>query len=114
MSLTITNYKKLESWEHDYKDFRIGEITETDYEYTFKIEYNLIPYIIKIFRNGTTTKEYEIVLRDGLNVVQYRRSWILKKHLEIDKIVIAFENIIVNGKPKAKQTRGNINFNNPF
>ena len=25
MSLTIKNYKKLEGWAHNYKDFRIGE-----------------------------------------------------------------------------------------
>ena len=114
MSLTITNYKKLESWSHHYKEFMIGDVIETETEYTFRVGYNKIPYTIVIFRQGTITKEYEIVLRDGLNVVQYRRSWILKKHLEIDKIVIAFESIIVNGKPKAKQTQGNINFNNPF
>ena len=115
MSLTIKNYKQLEGWAHDYKDFRIGEVTETDYEYTFRIEYNLIPYIVKIFRNGTAAKEYEIVLRDGADITQYGREWIVGKKLKsLELTALIFESLIVKCKPKAKQTTGNTNFNNPF
>ena len=53
MSLTIKNYKKLESWSHNYKEFMIGEVTETQNEYCFRVGYNKTPYIIKIFRAGT-------------------------------------------------------------
>jgi hypothetical protein len=114
MNLTIKNYKKLQGWEHDYKEFVIGTITESTNEYTFKVVYDSMPYTIKIFRMGTGAKQYEIVLRDGSDVIQYGRSWIGNDSLEMDKLVIAFENIIVRNKPTAKQTTGNINFNNPF
>ena len=30
MSLTIQNYSKLESWSHNYKEFMIGEVIETE------------------------------------------------------------------------------------
>jgi hypothetical protein len=114
MSLTIRNYKKLEGWSHNHKDFRIGVIYETPLLYSFTIAYNGTPYIIKIFRMGTGPKQYEIVLRDGMDMIQYGRSWIGNDSLEMDQLVIAFENIIVRSKPTAKQTTGNINFNNPF
>jgi hypothetical protein len=114
MSLTIKNYKRIEGWAHQYKDFRIDEIVETETEYAFRIEYNLIPYTIKIFRNGTTTKEYEIVLRDGLNVVQFGRQWIKKDNLQIDRITDIFEKLIVNSKPKAKVVNNPFYSNGPF
>ena len=60
--LTIKNYKQLEGWAHNYKEFMIGEIIETETEYSFRVGYNKIPYIIKIFRNGTEYKEYEMEL----------------------------------------------------
>jgi hypothetical protein len=110
MSLTIKNYKKLEGWAHDYKDIRIGEVIEFQTEYLFYVVYNSIPYTIKIFRQGTITNEYEIVLRDGADITQYGRSWAMKHNLEIDKIVIAFETMIIQCKPKA-QTHMNNNIN---
>ena len=111
MSLTIKNYKSAEEWSHSYKEFRIFEITETENEYIFRVSYNLIPYIIKIFREGTITKEYEIVLRDGQNMVQYGRQWIKKDKIEINKITDTFEKLIVNSKPKAQsQMNNNINY----
>lgn len=115
MSLTISNYKKLEGWSHQYKDLRIGEVRETETEYTFRVAYNSMPYTIKIFRNGTTTKEYEIVLRDGADITQYGREWIIGRKLKsLELTALIFEALIVKCKPKAKQTQGNINFNNPF
>jgi hypothetical protein len=115
MSLTINNYKKLEGWSHDYKDFRIGEVIETETEYSFRVAYNSMPYTIKIFRNGTTTKEYEMVLRDGADITQYGREWIIGRKLKsLELTALIFESLIVKCKPKAKQTQGNINFNNPF
>lgn len=113
MKLTIKNYKNLEGWAHNYKEFMIGEIIETENEYIFRVGYNAIPYIIKIFRNGTTAKEYEMVLRDGSNVTQFGRSWIAKRNMDMDKIIIEFEKLIKYHKPMAQQTMGNHNFN-PF
>lgn len=114
MSLTIKNYKQLEGWAHDYKDIRIGVIVETENEYTFRVGYNNIPYIIKIFRNGTTAKEYEIVLRDGSNIVQYGRTWITKNSIAIDRITDIFEKLIVNSKPKARGINNTFYNNGPF
>ena len=115
MSLTITNYNKLESWSHNYKDFMIGEVIETETEYTFRVGYNSTPYTIVIFRQGTITKEYEMVLRDGLNTVQYCREWIAGRKLKsFELTALIFEALIVKHKPKAQQTTGNTNFNNPF
>ena len=109
--LTIKNYKQLEGWAHNYKEFMIGEIIETETEYSFRVGYNKIPYIIKIFREGTITKEYEIVLRDGQNMVQYGRQWIKKDKIGINKITNTFEKLIVNSKPKAQsQMNNNINY----
>ncbi len=115
MNLTIKNYKKLEGWAHDYKDFRIGEVIETENEYHFRVGYNSMPYTIKIFRHGTITKEYDIVLRDGADITQYCREWIVGRKLKsLELTALIFESLIVKCKPKAKQTQGNINFNNPF
>ena len=115
MKLTIKNYKKLESWAHNYKDFRIGEVIETENEYHFRVGYNSMPYTIKIFRHGTITKEYDIVLRDGADITQYGREWIIGRKLKsLELTTLIFESLIVKCKPKAKQTQGNINFNNPF
>jgi hypothetical protein len=115
MSLTISNYKKLEGWSHQYKDLRIDEVRETETEYSFRVAYNSMPYTIKIFRKGTTTKEYEIVLRDGADITQYGREWIVGRKLKsLELTALIFESLIVKCKPKAKQTQGNINFNNPF
>ena len=114
MSLTITNYKKLESWAHHYKDFRIGEVIETETEYCFRVAYNSMPYTIKIFRNGTIAKEYEIVLRDGADITEFCRRWITKKNIEINKITITFENLILECKPKATQINNPFYSNGPF
>ena len=114
MSLTIKNYKKLEGWAHDYKDLRVGAIYETALLYSFTVAFNSTPYIIKIFREATAANEYEIVVRDGMDMVQYGRHWITKNHIKINKITNTFENLIISSKPMAKQTQGNINFNNPF
>ncbi len=113
--MTINNYKKLEGWSHDYKDFRIGEVRETETEYSFRIVYNSMPYTIKIFRHGTIAKEYDIVLRDGADITQYCREWIVGRKLKsLELTALIFEALIVKCKPKAQQTQGNINFNNPF
>jgi hypothetical protein len=115
MSLTIKNYKQLEGWAHNYKDLRIGEIGESADNYIFRVAYNSIPYTIKIFRTKLITNEYEIVLRDGTDITQFGRQWITKDNLEIDKIIIAFEKLIVFCKPKAQPTIGNTNYSNgPF
>ncbi len=114
MSLTIKNYKQLEGWAHHYKDFRIGEIIETETEYTFRIGYNLMPYTIKIFRNGTAKKEYEIALRDGADITEFCRRCITKKNIEINKITITFENLILECKPKATQINNPFYSNGPF
>jgi len=114
MSLTIKNYKQLEGWAHHYKDLRVGAIYETPLLYSFTVAANSIPYIIKIFREATTAKEYEIVVRDGMDMVQFGRQWIKKDKIEINKITDTFEKLIVSSKPKAQQTTGNTNFNNPF
>ena len=112
MSLTITNYKKLESWSHNYKEFMIGEVTENQNEYCFRVGYNGIPYTIKIFRQGTITKEYEVVLRDGSNMVQYGREWIAGRKLKsLELTALIFEALIVKCKPKAQtQMNNNINY----
>ena len=115
MSLTIKNYKKLESWSHHYKEFMIGEVIETETEYSFRVGYNKTPYIIKIFRHGTITNEYDIVLRDGSNMIQYGREWVAGRKLKsLELTALIFEALIVKCKPKAQQTTGNTNFNNPF
>ena len=112
MSLTITNYKKLEGWSHHYKEFMIGEVTENQNEYCFRVGYNGIPYTIKIFRQGTITKEYEVVLRDGSNMVQYGREWIAGRKLKsLELTALIFEALIVKYKPKAQtQMNNNINY----
>jgi len=112
MSLTITNYKKLESWSHHYKEFMIGEVIETETEYSFRVGYNSTPYIIKIFRQGTITNEYEMILRDGSNMVQYGREWIAGRKLKsLELTALIFEALIVKCKPKAQaQTNNNINY----
>ena len=112
MSLTIKNYKKLEGWAHDYKEFMIGEVTETETEYCFRVGYNKTPYILKIFRQGTITNEYEIVLRDGSNMIQYGREWIAGRKLKsLELTALIFEALIVKFKPKAQsQMNNNINY----
>jgi hypothetical protein len=112
MSLTITNYKKLQNWSHHYKEFTIGEVNETETEYNFRVAYNSTPYIIKIFRQGTITKEYEMILRDGSNMVQYGREWIAGRKLKsLELTALIFEALIVKYKPKAQtQMNNNINY----
>jgi hypothetical protein len=115
MSLTIQNYNKLESWSHNYKEFMIGEVIETETEYCFRVGYNGLPYYIKIFRQGTITKEYEMVLRDWADTTQYGREWVNVRKLKSKELTaLTFEALIVKHKPKAQQTTGNTNFNNPF
>lgn len=108
MSLTIKNYKQLEGWAHNYKEFMIGEVGETYESYIFRVGYNNIPYTIKIFRNGTAAKEYEMVLRDGSDITEYGRTWVMKNSIAIDRITDIFEKLIVHNKPKAQ------GINNPF
>ena len=115
MSLTIKNYKKLESWSHNYKEFMIGEVNETETEYCFRVGYNGLPYTIKIFRQRTITNECEMVLRDGADITQYGREWVNIRSLKSKELTaMLFETLIIKHKPKAKQTTGNTNFNNPF
>jgi hypothetical protein len=93
----------------------IGEVIETETEYSFRVGYNKTPYIIKIFRHGTITNEYDIVLRDGSNIIQYGREWVAGRKLKsLELTALIFEALIVKCKPKAQQTTGNTNFNNPF
>ena len=114
MKLTIKNFKALESWAHPLKDFRIGEVIENQNEYLFRVGYNGISYTIKIFRDGTSKGEYEVVLRDGSDVTQFGRQWRDKKNLETkDKTIRFIETMIVTYQPKARQVSGNHNFN-PF
>lgn len=112
MSLTIKNYKKLESWSHHYKEFMIGEVIETETEYSFRVGYNSTPYIIKIFRQGTITKEYEMVLRDGSDITQFGREWVAGRKLKsFELTALIFEALIVKCKPKAQtQMNNNINY----
>ena len=112
MSLTIKNYKKLESWSHNYKEFMIGEVTETQNEYCFRVGYNKTPYIIKIFRAGTIGDEYEMVLRDGADITQYGREWIAGRKLKSKELTaLIFEALIVRFKPKVQtQMNNNINY----
>ncbi len=112
--LTIKNYKSLEGWAHSYKDLRIGEIIETENEYTFRVGYNNLPYVIKIFRKGTETKEYEIVLRDGSDIVQYGRRWLMKGSFAKHKIPYVFEGLIIDTKPKAQSINNPFYSNGPF
>jgi hypothetical protein len=114
MSLTIKNYKQLEGWAHDYKDLRIGTIYETSILYSFNVVYNSIHYIIKIFREANVAKHYRIELRDGMDMNVYGTKWVSKELFEKDKITDGFEILIIHNKPKARQTTGNTNFNNPF
>ena len=112
MSLTIKNYKKLESWSHNYKEFMIGEAIETQNEYCFRVGYNGLPYTIKIFRTKLITNEYEIVLRDGADITQFGREWIAGRKLKsLELTALIFEALIVRFKPKAQtQTNNNINY----
>jgi hypothetical protein len=114
MSLTIKNYKKLEGWAHDYKELMIGEVIETETEYSFRVGYNKTPYIIKIFRQGTNTNEYEMELRDGMNTTQYGRTWVMKNSIEINRITDIFEKLIVHHKPKAQGINNPFYSNGPF
>ena len=109
MSLTIKNYSKLESWSHNYKEFMIGEVIETENEYRFRVGYNGLPYTIKIFRQILITNECEIVLRDGADTTQYGREWINVKSIKSKELTaMIFETLIVKHKPKAQGV------NNPF
>ena len=112
MSLTIQNYKKLESWSHNYKEFMIGEVTENQNEYCFRVGYNGLPYTIKIFRAWTSGDECEIVLRDGADTTQYGREWINVRKLKSKELTaLLFETLIVKHKPKAQsQMNNNINY----
>ena len=112
MSLTIKNYKKLQNWSHHYKEFTIGEVNETETEYNFRVVYNSTPYIIKIFREGTIINEYEMILRDGSNMIQYGREWIAGRKLKsLELTALIFEALIVKCKPKAQtQMNNNINY----
>ena len=115
MSLTIKNYKKLESWSHNYKEFMIGEVIENQNEYCFRVGYNGLPYTIKIFSQRTIANECEMVLRDGADITQYGREWINVTNLKFPIMTAKlFETFIVKHKPKAQPTTGNTNFNNPF
>ena len=112
MSLTIKNYKKLQNWSHQYKEFMIGEVIETETEYRFRVDYNSTPYTIKIFKHATSTMEYEVVLRDGADITQYGREWIKGRKLKsLELTALIFEALIVKCKPKAQtQMNNNINY----
>jgi hypothetical protein len=87
-------------------------VIETETEYCFRVVYNSTPYIIKIFRQGTITKEYEVVLKDGMNTTQYGREWIKGRKLKsLELTALIFEALIVRFKPKAQtQMNNNINY----
>ena len=112
MSLTIKNYNKLEIWSHNYKEFMIGEVIETETEYCFRVVYNSTPYTITIFRAGTIGDEYEMILKDGMNTTQYGREWITGRKLKSKELTaLIFEALIVRFKPKAQsQMNNNINY----
>ena len=103
--LTIKNYKKLDGWKHNSKDFRIASVYETQILYSFDVRYNSIFYSIKIFREANVAKHYKISLRDGSDMTEYGYKWIAKNLIEIDKLIDGFETFIIHNKP---------NFNNPF
>jgi hypothetical protein len=94
--LTIENYKKLDDWKHDSKDFRIGPVYETQILYSFDIRYDSIFYSIKIFREANVAKHYKISLRDGSDMTEYGYKWISKNSIEIDKIIDGFEMLIIH------------------
>jgi hypothetical protein len=94
--LTIENYKKLDGWKHDSKDFRIGSVYETQILYSFDVRYNSIFYSIKIFREANVAKHYKISLRDGSDMMEYGYKWISKNLIEIDKIIDGFEMLIIH------------------
>ena len=112
MSLTIKNYKKLQNWSHQYKEFVIDEVIETETEYCFRVVYNSTPYTITIFRQGTITIEYEVVLKDGADTTQYGREWVNVRKLKSKELTaLIFEALIVRFKPKAQtQMNNNINY----
>ena len=112
MSLTIKNYKKLQNWSHQYKEFVIDEVIETETEYRFRVGYNSTPYTITIFRAGTIGDEYEMILKDGMNTTQYGREWITGRKLKSKELTaLIFEALIVRFKPKAQsQMNNNINY----
>ena len=115
MSLTIKNYKKLESWSHNYKEFMIGEVIETQNEYTFRVGYNGLPYTIKIFRTKLITNEYEMILRDGADITQFGREFIAGRKLKsLELTALIFEALIVKCKPKAKGINNPFYSNGPF
>ena len=115
MSLTIQNYSKLESWSHNYKEFMIGEVIETETEYRFRVGYNGLPYTIKIFRQITISNECEIVLRDGADTTQYGREWIKGRKLKsLELTAMIFETLIVKHKPKARGINNTFYNNGPF
>jgi hypothetical protein len=90
----------------------IGEVNETETEYNFRVAYNKTPYTIKIFRQGTITKEYEMILRDGADITQFGREWVAGRKLKsLELTALIFEALIVKCKPKAQtQMNNNINY----
>jgi hypothetical protein len=94
--LTIKNYKKLQGWKHNSKDFRIASVYETQILYSFDVLYNSTPYIIKIFREANVAKHYKISLRDASGMKEYGYKWIAKNLIEIDKIIDGFEMLIIH------------------
>lgn len=118
MNLTIQNYKKLEGFAHDYKDFMIGEIIEYENVYQFRVGYNSTPYTIKIMRNAVKDfgLNYEVLIQDGLGYITFGRKWIDANHVSTQtKTIIMIEQLIQKYKPKYQPVSGNTNFNNtPF
>jgi hypothetical protein len=53
-------------------------------------------------------------LRDGADITEFCRRWISKKNIEINKIIITFENLILECKPKATQINNPFYSNGPF
>jgi len=50
-----------------------------------------------------------------MDMTQYCREWIQHRKLKsFELTTMIFEDFIVRYKPKAQQTTGNTNFNNPF
>ena len=116
--ITIKNYKVLEGYAMDTKDFRIGEIQELERYYLFWVVENGIPYWIRLHRYGPfeeRVKAYHwIVLMDGSNTTQYHVDSIKVEDIRNpEKFIKSLNSLIIKGKPKAQPVTGR-NFNNPF
>lgn len=117
--ITIENYKTLEGYAMHTKDFRIGEVEETETHYLFRVAENAIPYYIRLHRDSVLMdriKKYHwIELYDGTNTTRYSINTIKIEDIKNkEKFIKTLNSLIIQGKPKAQAVTGNKNFNNPF